>query len=357
MAHAGCNQEVDHMETILIVDDSGMNLRMAKAALENEYQIVVCNSGALALRYLEGHVPDLILLDVKMPDMDGFETIRAIKQMPQVKSVPVIFLTADVENADEVEGLRLGAVDYIHKPFEIEIMRSRIRTHIDLYRYRTNLQEIIREKTEQIERVEEALVASLSDLQETRDGQTGGHAKRTARYFEMLLDALYEHGTFPEIITEDYIKRVKRGALLHDIGKVGIADATLLKDAKLSDQEMEYMRQHTKLGGKALDNAIRALGEASFLDDARDLAYYHHEKWNGTGYPEGLSGEEIPLGARILSVADVYDALTSKRSYKEPFSHEKAVQIILEDEGKAFDPRIIAVFREIEKDFEKACRE
>lgn len=339
------------MDTILIVDDSGMNLRAAKSVLEGGYHVAACNSGHMALKYLEGHVPDLILLDVKMPDMDGFETLRAIRQKEKAKNVPVIFLTADNEREDEVEGLRLGAVDYIYKPFEAAILKSRIRTHIDLHHYRTHLQEIIREKTAQIERVEGALVTSLSELQEARDGQTGGHAKRTARYFELLVDALCERGKFADTLTPEYVARVKRGALLHDIGKVGIADATLLKDSRLSEQEMEYMRQHTLLGGKALDNAVRALGEDSFLNDARDMAYYHHEKWNGNGYPKGLAGEEIPLGARILSVADVYDALTSRRSYKEPFPHEKAVEIILADAGKAFDARITEVFGEIAEAF------
>ena len=216
------------------------------------------------------------------------------------------------------------------------------------------LEDLVREKTMQVERVETALIASLNDLLDMRDGVTGSHVRRTARYFEILLEALDAAKVFPDIITVDYKARLKRGATLHDIGKVGISDNTLLKPSRLSEQEMEYMRQHSTFGGQALEHAVEILGERTFLDDASDMAYYHHEKWNGTGYPKGLQGEDIPLSARILAVADVYDALTSARSYKEPFSHEKAVSIILDEDGISFDPQIISVFRTVEDQFAAA---
>lgn len=216
------------------------------------------------------------------------------------------------------------------------------------------LEDLVREKTMQVERVETALIASLNDLLDMRDGVTGSHVRRTARYFEILLEALDAAKVFPDIITPDYKARLKRGATLHDIGKVGISDNTLLKPSRLSEQEMEYMRQHSTFGGQALEHAVEILGERTFLDDASDMAYYHHEKWNGTGYPKGLQGEDIPLSARILAVADVYDALTSARSYKEPFSHEKTVSIILDEDGISFDPRIISVFRTVENQFAAA---
>lgn len=213
------------------------------------------------------------------------------------------------------------------------------------------VKDIVREKIRKIEQVQDALVVSLTELVECRDGQTGGHSRRVAKYTGILLDALYERGKYSQIIDEDYVMQVKRGAFLHDIGKVGISDSALLKDSKLTSQEMEYMRAHTMYGGRALDHALEKIGEESFLKHSRDVAYYHHEKWNGKGYPFGLAGEDIPLSARILSIADVYDALTSKRSYKEQYSHEKAVSIILQEKGISFDPEIIDVFEEIQSEF------
>lgn len=342
------------MEKILIIDDSGMELRAAKEALDDYYEIITVNSCRTAIRYLETHVPDMILLDIQMPTEDGFETLDAIRSLPQTEDTPIIFLTSVNSTEDEVRGLELGAVDYIHKPFNAQIMRRRIRMHLDLAHYQDNLEAMVLERTAQIERTETALVGCLNDLLDIRDGDTGSHVRRVARYFEILLDALDRAHIFPEIITPDYHARLLRGASLHDIGKIGISDNTLLKPSRLSPEEMEYMRQHSTFGGEALSHAIETVGEHSFLDDARDMAYYHHEKWDGSGYPKGLKGEEIPLSARILAVADVYDALTSERTYKEAFPHDKALSIIIEESGKSFDPRIISVFSDITNEFEKA---
>ena len=342
------------MEKVLIIDDNGINLRTAKEALDNYYEVITVNSCKMALRYLEQHTPDIILLDIQMPEIDGFETMAAIRSLPQTEDTPIIFLTAQNNIDDEIRGLELGAVDYIHKPFQPQIMRMRIRTQLALANYQDHLEDIIMQKTEQVARVETALVASLNDLLDIRDGITGSHVRRTAKYFEILLNALDTAHTFPETITPDYKARLLRGAPLHDLGKVGISDNTLLKPSRLSPEEMEFMRQHSTFGGQALAHAVEIVGEDSFLNDARDMAYYHHEKWNGTGYPKGLSGEEIPLSARILAVADVYDALTSQRTYKNAFSHEKAVSILLDEDGISFDPRIMQVFREIEYQFAEA---
>lgn len=342
------------METVLIIDDSGINLRTAKEALDDYYNVVTANSCKMALRYLEKHTPDIILLDIQMPEVDGFETLKAIRSLPQTEDTPIIFLTAQDNVADEIHGLELGAVDYIHKPLQPQIMRMRIRTQLDLAHYQDHLEEIIMQKTEQVARVETALVASLNDLLEIRDGMTGSHVRRTAKYFEILLNALDKAHTFPDAITPDYKVRLLRGAPLHDLGKVGISDNTLLKPSRLSPEEMEFMRQHSTFGGQALTHAVEIVGEGSFLSDARDMAYYHHEKWDGSGYPKGLAGEDIPLSARILAVADVYDALTSQRSYKDAFSHEKAVSILLDEDGTSFDPRIMQVFRQITDEFAQA---
>ncbi len=342
------------VKTILVVDDSPTILKVVEKALLDLYKVVLLTSGRQALRYLKKNSPDLILLDINMPEMDGYQTIQEIHKIPAASSIPVIFLTASTDSDSEVQGLDLGAVDFIVKPFVTKTMLSRIHNHLELAEYRKDLEGMVEEKTRQIGLVQDALVISLTELVECRDGQTGGHSRRVAFYTGLLLDALYADGKFPDVINEKYIKAVKRGAVLHDIGKVGIADNALLKSTRLSDQEMEYMRQHTTFGGQALDRAIEKIHMSSFLDLARDLAYCHHEKWNGKGYPQGLSGTDIPLCARVLSVADVYDALTSRRSYKEPFSHEKAMDIILSDKGTAFDPEIIDVFEKVQGKFKLA---
>jgi len=342
-------------KTILVVDDSPTILKVVEKAIEGIYKAVLLTSGRQALRYLKKNVPDLILLDINMPEMNGYDTLKEIHKLPGAAgTVPVIFLTASTDSDSEVQGLDLGAVDFIVKPFVTRSMLSRIHNQLELAGYRKDLEGMVEEKTRQIELVQDALVISLTELVECRDGQTGGHSRRVAFYTGLLLDALFARGKFPETINEQYIRDVKRGAVLHDIGKVGIADMALLKNTRLSDQEMEYMRQHTTFGGQALDRAIEKIKMPTFLNHARDLAYYHHEKWNGRGYPRGLAGTEIPLCARVLSVADVYDALTSKRSYKEPFSHEKAMEIILSDKGIAFDIEIIDVFEEIQNKFKLA---
>ncbi len=335
------------MKSILVIDDNVTNLKIVEKALKGIYKPILLTSGAQALKYLQCHVPDLILLDLVMPDMDGFETIKKIKQIKNNANVPIIFLTATTDSEVEVQGLEYGAVDFITKPFVEKSMLSRIRMHLELASYQNNLKEIILKKTQLVEKIQDALVNSLSDLVECRDGNTGGHVRRTATYTGILLDALLERKMFEEQIDENYVLNMKRAAVLHDIGKVGIADSTLLKDTCLSDGEMEYMRRHTTYGGKALKKAISTIAEKSFLDDAMELAYYHHEKWNGSGYPKGLKGEVIPLGARILSIADVYDALTSKRTYKEAFSHEKACEMIEKGRGIDFDSRIVTVFLEV----------
>lgn len=341
-------------KVVLVVDDSITNLKFIEKTICAYYDVVLAQSGMQALKYLKNHVPDLILLDIHMPYMDGYETIVEIKKIPSAEQIPVIFLTASEHSNDEIKGLELGAVDFIIKPFVAQSMLQRIRNQMELAEYRKNLEQMVREKTRQIEKIQDAIVITLIDLMKCRDGLTGGHLIRVASYTEILLQALYQRKKYLDIIDEQYISEIRRGAYLHDIGKIGIADKTLLKDSRLTEQEREYMKQHTILGGEVLDKVLKEIGEESFLTHSRDLAYYHHEKWNGTGYPFGISGTDIPLSARILSIADVYDALTSKRSYKEPFSHEKSVEIVVQDSGVAFDPEIIEVFQEIEGEFHKA---
>ncbi len=341
------------MEKVLVIDDSGIDLRHAKNELDDYYEVITANSCKMALRYLDQNTPDIILLDIEMPEIDGFEALEIIRSHPKTQTIPIIFLTSNDNAVDELRGLEMGAADYIHKPFNSQLMRMRIRTQLELSHYQNHLEELVMEKTKQVTKTETALVSSLNSLLDIRDGITGSHVKRTAKYFEILLNALDNAGTFPDIINSYYKEKLLRGAPLHDIGKVGISDNTLLKPSRLSPEEMEYMRQHSTFGGEALAEAVDIVGPGTFLDDARDMAYYHHEKWNGQGYPTGISGDDIPLSARILAIADVYDALTSARTYKEPFSHEKAVSIIKEEDGISFDPRIIQVFIQIADKFDE----
>lgn len=224
--------------------------------------------------------------------------------------------------------------------------------HLELSEYRTQLEEKIYEKTQMIENLQDVMMLSLAELVECRDENTGGHVKRTAEYVRILANELVEAGVYSDILTPEYVKDIIKSAPLHDIGKIGINDATLLKMGSLDEDEFEYMKKHVELGAISLQKMINETDKESFLYTARDMAHYHHEKWDGTGYPSGLKGEEIPISARIMAIADVYDALTTKRPYKEPFSHEDTVNIIIEGREKGFDPNIIDVFKEISYKFE-----
>lgn len=224
--------------------------------------------------------------------------------------------------------------------------------HLELSEYRTQLEEKIYEKTQMIENLQDVMMLSLAELVECRDENTGGYVKRTAEYVRILANELVEAGVYSDILTPEYVKDIIKSAPLHDIGKIGINDATLLKMGSLDEDEFEYMKKHVELGALSLQKMINETDKESFLYTARDMAYYHHEKWDGTGYPSGLKGEEIPISARIMAIADVYDALTTKRPYKEPFSHEDTVNIIIEGREKGFYPNMIDVFKEISYKFE-----
>lgn len=291
-----------------------------------------------------------------MPGMNGFETLSTIKSIPRLSKIPVIFLTALNDQKNEIKCLKLGAVDFIAKPFVPELMLSRIKLHLELSSYRKNLEGLVNEKTQTIENLQDTMVIGLAELVECRDGETGGHIKRTAKYLEILVKSMEEQRLYSDILTSDYVHNMIRSAPLHDIGKIGISDNVLLKQGSFDEAEREYMQQHTILGGRALQKVINSTDGESFLYVAKDMALCHHEKWDGTGYPYGLYKEQIPLCARIMAIADVYDALTSKRPYKKPFTHEKAVQIILEGKGTQFDPDIVDIFKTIAYKFDKISK-
>lgn len=357
----------DKQATILIVDDEPLNLNVLVGLLSNDYKTFVAKSGAQALGRIEkGPLPDLILLDVMMPEMNGLEVCRLLKSNPLTSPIPVIFVTAMGEEADESEGFKVGAVDYINKPISPAITKARIATHLNLAKARQALQEqnlaleyAVRQRTLEIQLTQDITTLAMASLAETRDNETGNHIRRTQNYVKLLAETLRHHDDFKEALDSDrVIDLLYKSAPLHDIGKVGIADNILLKPGKLDDDEFVVMKTHAQLGGLAIEKAEGELGEAihdvlggqSFLHFAREIANYHHEKWDGSGYPEGLKGDDIPLSARLMAVADVYDALISKRVYKPAFPHEKAVSIIKDGSGSHFDPRIVEAFLAVEDD-------
>ncbi|WP_297421543.1 HD domain-containing phosphohydrolase [Clostridium sp.] len=341
------------MEHILIVDDNVTNLKFAEQSLKPHYKVTLLTSAVQTMKFLLKITPDLILLDIKMPGINGYEILNTIKSIDRLSKIPVIFLTAVNDTESELKCLKLGAVDFIGKPFVPELMLSRIKIHLELASYRKNLETLVREKTETIENLQDSMVIGLAELVECRDGETGGHIKRTAKYLEILVYAMSEASLYSDILTDEYIRNIIRSAPLHDIGKIGISDSILLKQGNYDEAERDYMKQHTTLGGMALQKLIDATDDESFLYVAKDMALCHHEKWDGTGYPSGLSKYSIPLCARIMAIADVYDALTSERPYKKPFTHEKAAEIIIDAAGTHFEPCIVDVFNSINSTFSK----
>ncbi len=346
---------------IMVVDDNVTNLNIARKALEDSYEVVLLLNGPKALKVLEKNKPDLILLDVEMPDMNGFEVIEKIKAMGSpYDEIPVIFVTAKDDTNSEFEGLDLGAVDYVIKPFSFPLLLKRVELHLKLHQqqqelqdYSLNLETMVEAKTETIQKLQYAIVHVLADMVERRDGSTGGHLVRTTEYLKVLLKQAKEQEVYPEQLKNVSIEVYANASQLHDVGKISIPDSILLKDERLSNIEYEYMKTHTTIGEEALRFAMESLEDPTFLEIAADFVGAHHEKWDGTGYPRGLSGEDIPMAGRLMAIADVYDALISRRAYKESFPHEKAVKIILEGSGTHFDPVLVQVFREVHPAFEE----
>lgn len=346
--------------TVLIVDDTEVNVDILVEALGDDYEISVAMDGESALENIEMEVPDIILLDIMMPGMDGYEICRRIKENKATAEIPIIFLTAMTDINSKTKGFELGAVDYITKPFEILEVKARVFTHLslklakhELSKQNEILEKKVIERTKEICLTQESTIEALASLAEYRDPETGGHIKRTKNYIKILAEELKKNPKVKEVLDNKTIELLYKSATLHDIGKIGIKDDILLKNGKLTDEEFEEMKKHTIWGHDSLARASKNLGDSSFLKCAMELARSHHEKWNGTGYPDGLVGEEIPLSGRLMAVADVYDALISKRVYKPAYSHQKAVQIILEGKGQHFDPDIIDAFMNVQEEFRK----
>ncbi len=345
-------------KNIMVVDDVETNIDILVEALSDEYDVSVAMDGVTALEDIRRNIPDLVLLDVMMPGMDGYEVCKKLKGNSSTKNIPVIFLTAKSEVEDEAYGLSLGAVDFIAKPFNSELVKARLHNHLELKKYRDSLEEQVRLRTEQLEINQEITIECMAAIAEYRDPETGAHIKRIQNYVKTLAEKLASHPRFRDYLTPRTIEMLVLSAPLHDIGKVGIRDSILLKPGKLTEEEYEIMKDHTTIGRDAIAVSVKNIPlEKSFLKYGMEIAISHHEKWNGKGYPYGLKGEEIPISGRLMALADVYDALVTKRVYKSAFSHEKARNIILEGRGEHFDPDIVDAFIETEAEFIKTSTE
>jgi putative two-component system response regulator len=308
--------------TVLVVDDAPDNLAILSGVLKDDYRVKIANNGERALKIAANDpAPDLILLDIVMPGMDGYDVCRRLKGDPKTHDIPVIFVTAMSEEADERQGFELGAVDYITKPISPPIVAARVKTQLalkasaDFLRDKTSyLEQEVAKRTREIQAIQDVTIMAIGSLAETRDNETGNHIRRTQHYVRKLAERLSNHRRFSHYLTPYNIELLFKSAPLHDIGKVGIPDRILLKPGRLTPEEMAIMKTHTTIGRDAIDRAERQLGmNVDFLICAKEIAYSHQEKWNGYGYPEGLSGDDIPISACLMAVADVYDALISRR--------------------------------------------
>ena len=340
-----------HAEMIYLVDDDPTNLIVGRNALLGKYQVVTLPSGEKLLAALEKHLPSLILLDVEMPGMDGYTTIRHIKGNPRTADIPVIFLTGKTDMASELEGLSLGAIDYVTKPFSPPLLLKRIELHLlvrhqqhELQHYADNLAQLVEVKTRAVLTLQSSILKTVAELVEWRDDMTGAHIERTQYYLELLTRKALEYGLYKEEIAAWDLKVFLHSSLLHDVGKITIRDSLLSKPGKLTSEEFEEIKVHTTVGVEIIEKISSVTADEDFLEHARIFAGCHHEKWDGTGYPNGLSGLDIPLQGRLMAIADVYDALISTRPYKKAFPHEVAVQSILAERGKHFDPQLVDLF-------------
>jgi len=347
--------------TVLVVDDTPDNLSLVSGLLRDDYLVRVANNGEKALRIATSDPPpDLILLDIMMPDMDGYEVCQRLKADPKARDIRVIFLTAKAEVEDERRGFELGAVDYITKPISPPILQERVKTQLalkassDFLRDKSAyLEQEVARRTAEVMAIQDVTILAMASLAETRDTDTGNHLRRTQHYVRALAQQLQSHPRFARYLTDANITMLFKSAPLHDIGKVGIPDRILLKPGPFEPDEFEIMKHHTTLGFDAIEHAEKALGiTVDFLRTAKEIALSHQEKWDGSGYPQGLVGDAIPISARLMALADVYDALISRRVYKASMSHAQALEIILAGRAKHFDPDVVDAFVAIQDEFQ-----
>ena len=336
-------------KTIFVVDDNDTNLAMAEETLEDQYRVMTLPSAAKMFALLEKVTPDLLLLDIEMPEMDGFEALRDLKANSKYADIPVIFLTSMTDSSTEVHGFQLGVVDFITKPFSAPVLLNRIKTHLDI-------DGLIRERTAKIQQLQNGIVLVLADMVENRDQGTGGHVERTASYIEILIKVMLERNIYADTLRNLDLASLAPSARLHDVGKITIPDAILNKPGKLTFEEFEIMKTHCLEGQRIIDQIVSRTGNVEFLENAKKFANAHHERWDGKGYPHGLAGENVPLQGRVMAIVDVYDALVSERPYKKPFTEEEAIRIIMEGAGTQFDPLIAHLFNDVTDKFSEVRR-
>jgi len=348
---------------VMIIDDTPENLKLLDRMLRDEgYRIKTFLQGEAALGAAEESPPDIILLDIKMPRMDGFEVCERLKASEKLRDVPVLVISALLDRESKERAFAAGAVDYITNPFQIEEIRARVKTHLRLRQmqlqleaYNHGLENLVRQKVKEILDSRLCTIHAMSVLVAEKDDGTGRHIDRTRTFCRLLAKKLMEHPRYTESITPAFVDNIFHAAPLHDIGKIGIPDSILLKPGKLTPEEFETIKTHTLRGAQALEKVRAKYPFNDFINMGIALTKYHHEKWDGTGYPEGLAGEEIPLEARIMAVADVYDALRFERPYKGPFPHEYSRALILGESGRHFDPLVVEAFSSLEEIFAKIC--
>ena len=343
-------------KTIFVVDDNDTNLAMAKEAIKDQYRVMTLPSAEKMFALLKKVKPDLILLDIEMPETDGYEAIQRLKSNKEQADIPVIFLTGITDTSTEVRGFQLGGIDFIPKPFSAPVLLNRIKTHLDideLIRERTSQ---LHQKTVQLQNLQNAIIFGFADMVENRDQITGGHVERTAIYLKILVDAMIARGTYAGELVKTDLDLFISSARLHDVGKITISDVILNKPAKLTDEEFEIMKTHSAEGERIIDQIASRTDDKEFLNNAKLFAGYHHERWDGKGYPRGAKGLDIPLQGRIMTIVDVYDALVSERPYKKAFTADEAIKIIMENSGTQFDPAIADAFFAVRDQFKAVKR-
>lgn len=337
------------MYHLLIVDDDKINLTAARNALSDSYKITAVTSGEQGLRFLQKNSCDLILLDINMPEMDGFEVMARIRENPALSAIPIIFLTADSDPEIESRCLKEGAMDFITKPFVPNVILSRISRTLELEALRQDLEGQLEARTMHIKHIQEMMVIGMATMVESRDLSTGGHIKRTSTIVRIFSERLSKEQIN---LSKSFLDMVVRAAPMHDLGKIAVDDQVLRKQERFTPEEYNEMKKHSAEGTRIVRQILEGVEEKDFVDIAANVAHYHHEKWDGSGYPDGLSGEEIPIEARIMALADVFDALVSKRCYKDSFSFDKAFLIIEESIGSHFDPELGRIFMKCRPELE-----
>jgi putative two-component system response regulator len=336
---------------LLVVDDVPDNLELlARLFKEEGYQVRLAPSGAMALKAVQAQLPDLILLDINMPEMNGFEVCRHLKEQERWRQIPIVFISALGDAKAKVEAFEAGGVDYVTKPFQFTEVAARVRTHLQLHFYQENLEQMVAAQVKEIAETQLGTIFALAKLAESRDDETGDHLERVRTCCRLLAEALLQMTECETVTDESFVRTIEQASSLHDIGKVGIPDGILLKPGRLTPAEFEKMKEHTLIGARTLESVRERYPHNDFLVTCIEIVRWHHERWDGAGYPDGLNGGIIPLTARIMAVADVYDALRSRRCYKAPLSHEESGRILREGSGSQFDPLVIKAFFMVENE-------